>query len=378
MRVAATGVALLPPRGAGAATRTFGGFPWQSRTAYPAGSFLATVQANPGATYGVIVQVQSKLREHAVSGWATTYGHTHDFNLINGVSLKLPGWAILFIAEHKLLFGGVTVTPDLPLRTLSAPDTGTEMQWPAAVGANPLWSHPAVPCAVDANGVKIDPSCQDVPAYNAPQEPAIAIVDTGIDPTKAADFGSRIVASVNFSSLSPAGSTGDQMGHGTMVAGIAAGSSSYAPGVAQNAPLVDVRTGDAQGESLTSDVIAALDWIDANKATYNIRVANMSMAGNQATSFRNDPLDKAVEQWQQVQVDSPDVSGLVSRMIEAHDEPVGGGTPKPAGADRAHSGRLGGPDHRRAVHRRIGVRSGDRLPRRHHRRPRRPDQPARG
>ena len=69
----------------------------------------------------------------------------------------------------------------------------------------------------------------------------------------------------------------------------------YAPGVAPNAPLVDVRTGDAQGESLTSDVIAALDWIDANKATYNIRVANMSMAGNQATSFRNDPLDKAVE-----------------------------------------------------------------------------------
>jgi asparagine synthase (glutamine-hydrolysing) len=33
-------------------------------------------------------------------------------------------------------------------------------------------------------------------------------------------------------------------------------------------------------------------------------------------------LDKAVEQWQQVRVDAPDVAGLVARMIEAHDEPV--------------------------------------------------------
>ena len=221
------------------------------------------------------------------------------------------------------MFGGVTITPDLPLKTLSAPDNGTEMQWPAAVGANPLWSHPAVPCAVDATGVKIDPACQDVPAYDAPQQPAIAIVDTGIDPTKAADFGSRIVASVDFSSLSPAGATGDQMGHGTMVAGIAAGASSYAPGVAQNAPLVDVRTGDAQGESLTSDVIAALDWIDANKATYNIRVANMSMAGNQATSFRNDPLDKAVEQlW---------LNGVVV-VAAVGNNGNADGTPSPIGA----------------------------------------------
>ncbi|HKI92595.1 MAG TPA: S8 family serine peptidase, partial [Gaiellaceae bacterium] len=285
----------MVPLSAGAATGRFGGF-WHSTVTYPAGSFLAQVQANPTTTYRVIVQVQSRQREHAVTGWAGTYGRAHAFSLIKGVSLRLPGWAILFVAQHKNMFGGVTVTPDLPMQTLSAPDNGSEMQWPTTVGANALWSHPAVPCPVDSTGTKIDSQCQDVPAYNAPQAPAIAIVDTGIDPTKAADFGSRIVASVDFSSLSPAGATGDQMGHGTMVAGIAAGASAEAPGVAQNAPLVDVRTGDGQGESLTSDVISALDWIDANKATYNIRVANMSMAGNQATSFRNDPLDKAVEQ----------------------------------------------------------------------------------
>ena len=269
--------------------------PWKSTTAYPAGSFLATVQANPTAKYRVIVQVQSKRLQTAVSNWSRGYGSTHSFNLIKGVAMNLPGWAILFVNEHPNLFGSITITPDQVLKVMSTTDVGSEMQYPSAIGATPLWTHPAVACPVDGSGALIDPNCVDVPAYTAPQAPAIAIVDTGIDASKAADFGSRVVASVNFSSLSPTGSTGDQMGHGTMVAGIAAGASADAPGVAQNAPLVDVRTGDAQGESLTSDVISALDWIAANKSTYNIGVVNMSMSGNQATSFQTDPLDKAVE-----------------------------------------------------------------------------------
>src|SRR5262249_48047794 len=67
------------------------------------------------------------------------------------------------------------------------------------------------------------------------------------------------------------------------------------PGVAQNAPIVNVRTADASGQSFTSDVISAADWILAHKADYNIRVANFSMAGASNTSFRFDPLDQAVE-----------------------------------------------------------------------------------
>jgi serine protease AprX len=269
--------------------------PWKSTTAYPAGSFLATVQANPTAKYKVIVQVQSKRLETAVSSWSRSYGSTHNFNLINGVSVDMPGWAILFVNEHPALFGRMTITPDTVLKVLSAPDTGSEMQWPTTIGAPPLWTHDAVSCQLDDLGALLDPNCVDVPAYTAAQAPAIAIVDSGIDASKTADFGSRVVASVNFSSLSPQGSTGDQLGHGTMVAGIAAGASADAPGVAQTAPLVDVRTADAQGESLTSDVISALDWIQANKSTYNIKVVNMSMAGDVASSFRTDPLDAAVE-----------------------------------------------------------------------------------
>ena len=80
-----------------------------------------------------------------------------------------------------------------------------------------------------------------------------------------------------------------------MVAGIAAGSGSDYPGVAQNAPIVSVRVANQDGESMESDVIAACDWILANKDTYGIKVVNISMAGTSPASFQYDPLDQAVE-----------------------------------------------------------------------------------
>jgi serine protease AprX len=79
-----------------------------------------------------------------------------------------------------------------------------------------------------------------------------------------------------------------------MVAGLAAGAGLY-PGGAQNAPIVSIRTANANGESRTSDVVAAADWILAHAKEYNIRVANFSLAGASDTSIRIDPLDKAVE-----------------------------------------------------------------------------------
>jgi serine protease AprX len=128
---------------------------------------------------------------------------------------------------------------------------------------------------------------------DAPQAPAIAIVDSGIDSTRTDVFGNRIVASVNFASLSP-GTTADGQGHGTMVAGVAAGNSDTYPGVARNAPIVNLRVAGPNGESIVSDVIAAADWILQNKAQYNIRVANFSLRGTSLTSFRFDPLNAAL------------------------------------------------------------------------------------
>ena len=73
-------------------------------------------------------------------------------------------------------------------------------------------------------------------------------------------------------------SPGDGRGHGTFVAGIAAGGADRLHRAARRRPtLVSVDVMDDHGVARTSDVIAAAQWILANKAQYNIKVANFSL-----------------------------------------------------------------------------------------------------
>jgi serine protease AprX len=237
----------------------------EPRAAVPA-DLIAAAQANPGATFDVIVQGSRGHSSSDVAAAASSGEVKRAFRSISGASVQISGAELLKLARHPNVS---TITRDARMR-VSAVDSDL---WTAAVAAAPTWG------SADAA---------------APQAPAIAVVDSGIDSSKADDFGSRVVARVNFSSLEP-DATGDPSGHGTMVAGVAAGASAAHGGVARNAPLVDVRVASSHGEARTGDIIAAVDWIIANKAAYNIGVANFSLGGATATSFRFDPLDKAVE-----------------------------------------------------------------------------------
>ncbi|NOT48313.1 MAG: S8 family serine peptidase, partial [Acidobacteria bacterium] len=126
----------------------------------------------------------------------------------------------------------------------------------------------------------------------------IAILDSGIEGTHA-DFKplitSRVVLHRSF--LPGNTATADKFGHGTHVAGLAAGNdifsngaSGYYNGIAPNASLLNLRVLDDNGRGSASNAIAALDWMIANKATYNIRVANMSLGAGARDSYLNDPL----------------------------------------------------------------------------------------
>ncbi|HYX89664.1 MAG TPA: S8 family serine peptidase, partial [Gaiellaceae bacterium] len=123
--------------------------------------------------------------------------------------------------------------------------------------------------------------------------PTIAVVDSGIQAGRA-DFGNRVLANVNLTSL-PNNSPGDGRGHGTFVAGIAAGDADGYAGSTPLANLVAIDVMDDSGVARTSDVIAACQWILANKSTYNIRIANFSLHSATKGNFVTDPLDKAVE-----------------------------------------------------------------------------------
>jgi serine protease AprX len=141
--------------------------------------------------------------------------------------------------------------------------------WSAAVGAPAGWA------AVGA------------------RTPTIAIVDSGIDAGRA-DFAGRVIGQVDLASLSP-NSAGDGNGHGTFVAGIAAGSAVGYAGVAPAAKILSLDVADDQGEATVADLIHACDWILQNKATYNIRVVNFSLEATTPASILFDPLDQAVE-----------------------------------------------------------------------------------
>src|SRR6266508_1287177 len=168
---------------------------------------------------------------------------------------------------------GLTITPDATVR-LSGMTNYSSQLWPYVSGDAWLW------------GSSLSP---------APQAPTIAVIDSGIDANRADfDGGNRVAAQVNLSSMTP-NSPGDGRGHGTFVAGIAAGSAPGYAGAAPNAKIVSLDVMDDTGTARTSDVIAACDWILANKSTYNIRVANFSLHSGAKNHFYNDPLDRAVE-----------------------------------------------------------------------------------
>jgi serine protease AprX len=127
----------------------------------------------------------------------------------------------------------------------------------------------------------------------------IALLDSGITPHTA--LATRVVANVSFVTGNP--DTRDAFGHGTHIAGIITGAASaargvtagYAGGIAPGAHLVNVRVLGPNGSGLTSDVIAGIDWVIANRARYNIRVINLSLGHSVMEPVADDPLCEAVE-----------------------------------------------------------------------------------
>jgi serine protease AprX len=128
----------------------------------------------------------------------------------------------------------------------------------------------------------------------------VAVVDSGISQHSA--IGSRVLARVNFVSSEP-GVFGDPFGHGTHVAGMIGGNgsaaryvtSAYSGGSAPGVKFVDVRVLDRTGVGYTSEVIAGIDWVVANRSRYNIRVLNLSLGHPVAEPAATDPLCRAVE-----------------------------------------------------------------------------------
>lgn len=137
---------------------------------------------------------------------------------------------------------------------------------------------------------------QSVPQVGAPaawaagfdgEGAAVAVVDSGIDATHP-DLAGKVVGAANFTDEA----NGDLSGHGTHVASTLAGTGAASGGanrgVAPGADLLDAKVCNGNGDCLTSDIIAGMEWA----AQQGADVVNMSLGGLDSAGV--DPLEQAV------------------------------------------------------------------------------------
>lgn len=121
------------------------------------------------------------------------------------------------------------------------------------IGADKLWMR-----GIDGKGV------------------TVAVIDSGIDENHP-DLVGKVIGEKNF--LADETTTDDLLGHGTMVAGIIAGSGAASNGkyrgVAPGASLLSVKVINSKGEGKVSDIIAGMEWAIYNGAD----ILSLSLGG---------------------------------------------------------------------------------------------------
>ena len=168
-----------------------------SSATYIDANLLKLANAHPGTKVKVIIQSTDGVSgAEAALKKATGGSIQRKLKLIGAATAEVPAAKLKSLSR----FDGLIVTSDAPVKTSGTTSPSSNQIWPYESGLAKLWGTAAKP---------------------APAAPTIAVVDSGIQADRA-DFAGRIVANVNLTSL-PNNSAADGRGHGTFVAGIAAG-----------------------------------------------------------------------------------------------------------------------------------------------------------
>ena len=199
---------------------------------------------------------------------------------VNGLLVKLRAREAVALRRSKRVRN---VTLNTRMRSTTAPTGLLATTYPKTIGADKLWA-----AGITGKGV------------------GVAVIDSGISGNlpdfRGADGRSRMTVDEISSSAT---SAGDGVGHGTHVAGIAAGDSLHRDvadptygayiGVAPDADIIALKVADDAGEVTMVDVITALQFTVRHKDEFGIRVVNLSLSSDTPGSYRDDPINAAVE-----------------------------------------------------------------------------------
>jgi serine protease AprX len=123
----------------------------------------------------------------------------------------------------------------------------------------------------------------------------IAVIDTGV--SEVPDLEGRVVGRLDISGSRHADV--DEYGHGTFIAGVAAGNGASSngehAGVAPGAHIVPVKIAGRNGAADVSHVLAAIQYVVSFKDTYDIGVLNLSVGTDSDQPQMLSPLNYAVE-----------------------------------------------------------------------------------
>jgi serine protease AprX len=242
-----------------------------SYTAFMTSSLSNATKSKPGSLFNVIIKGVKGQSVSTVSSAATSAIQKNpsgtvktQYSVINGVSAQMSGAAIQALAKNTAIR---SIVQDSKVGGTALSNT---QLWPDTTQVSSYYSGPLA-------------------------GPTIAVVDSGVDASRAADFGARVIQQVNFVSGNSNAKGTDGFGHGTFVAAIAAGQAAGYTGAAPGANIVSLDVLDDSGTGSESDVLNACDWLYKNAGKYNIKVANFSLLAGTNASFMYDPLDQAIE-----------------------------------------------------------------------------------
>ncbi len=251
----------------------------------------ASAQGAPGGEK-IARDVQERLRAAGPDDLVPVIVQTHD-EPTSGHFARLHGRGGSVKARHSSIRGYSAKVPASQVEALAGDPEVERISYDEPVRAHMDVAYPAV----KADAAFIASAGLDG------QGVGIAIVDTGVvghpDLLRAKGTPQPIEVEI----VGHESGLADYYGHGTHVAGIINGNGRASTGrdafrtfkgLAPGSQIISIRSLAPDGTGFTSDIIAGIDWAIRYKASYNIRVLNLSLGHPVYESYRTDPLCRAV------------------------------------------------------------------------------------